>query len=97
MNNEQKYEWDLIKEKLNIVKYGVDFTEARSVFADECGLVIFDESHSEYEERFLLLGLSQKHRILLVVHCYRDENATIRIISSRKATKKEQKQYKDKQ
>ncbi len=95
MKNEQQYEWDNVKEKLNIAKHGVDFTEAKSVFADEYGLVIFDEEHSDNEERFLLLGLSQKHRILLVVHCYRDENATIRIISSRKATKKEQIQYKD--
>ena len=88
------YEWNLIKERLNVTKHGVDFEEAKSVFADEFALVLFDEDHSSDEERFLILGMSQKERILLVVHCYR-ENDTIRIISSRKATKSEAKQYKE--
>ena len=88
------YEWNLVKERLNIAKHGVDFEEAKSVFADEFALVLFDEDHSKDEERFLILGMSQKERILLVVHCYR-ENDTIRIISSRKATKNEIKQYKE--
>ena len=88
------YEWNLIKERLNVTKHGVDFEEAKSVFADEFALVLFDEDHSNDEERFLILGMSQKERILLVVHCYR-ENDTIRIISSRKATKNEAKQYKE--
>ena len=88
------YEWNLIKERLNIAKHGVDFEEAKSVFADEFALVLFDEDHSNDEERFLILGMSQKERILLVVHCYR-ETDTIRIISSRKATKNETKQYKE--
>ncbi len=88
------YEWNLIKERLNVTKHGVDFEEAKSVFADEFALVLFDEDHSNDEERFLILGMSQKERILLVVHCYR-ENDTIRIISSRKATKSEAKQYKE--
>lgn len=88
------YEWNLIKERLNVAKHGVDFEEAKSVFADEFALVLFDEDHSNDEERFLILGMSQKDRILLVVHCYR-ENDTIRIISSRKATKSEAKQYKE--
>lgn len=48
---QQSYEWNLIKEQLNIAKHGVDFTEAKSVFADEFGLVIFDEEHSDVEER----------------------------------------------
>ena len=88
------YEWNLIKERLNVAKHGVDFEEAKSVFADEFALVLFDEDHSSDEERFLILGMSQKERILLVVHCYR-ENDTIRIISSRKATKNEAKQYQE--
>ena len=90
----QSYEWNPIKERLNITKHGVDFTEAKSVFADEYALVLFDEDHSEDEERFVILGTSLKDRILLVVHCYR-ENEAIRIISSRKATAKESKQYKE--
>ena len=84
----------MIKERLNIAKHGVDFEEAKSVFADEFALVLFDEDHSNDEERFLILGMGQKERILVVVHCYR-ENDTIRIISSRKATKHEAKQYKE--
>ena len=87
------YEWDEVKAQLNIAKHGVRFDAATSVFGDEFGLVIFDEEHSDNEERFLLLGQSAKSRILLVVHCYRDGDI-IRIISARKATKNEQKQYK---
>ena len=88
------YEWDEVKAQLNIAKHGVSFDEAKSVFGDEFGLVIFDEEHSQGEERFLLLGQSARSRILLVVHCYKDGDI-IRIISARKATKNEQKQYKE--
>ncbi|MDA3063101.1 MULTISPECIES: BrnT family toxin [unclassified Campylobacter] len=88
------YEWDEVKARLNIAKHGVSFDEAKSVFGDERGLVIFDEDHSEDEERFLLLGVSLKERILLVVHCYK-QGDIIRIISARKATKNEQRQYKE--
>ncbi|MCL9821891.1 BrnT family toxin [Helicobacter sp. 14348-15] len=79
------YEWDEVKERLNIAKHKVDFTEAKSVF---------DEEHSSDEERFYLLGMSNKERILLVVHCYK-EGDTIRIISARKATAREKEQYKE--
>lgn len=88
------YEWDEIKEKLNIAKHQVDFTEASSVFLDEYGLVSFDKDHSDDEERFHLLGLSAKNRILLVVHCYKQDNI-IRIISARKATIREKQKYKE--
>lgn len=88
------YEWDEVKARLNIAKHGVSFDEAKSVFGDERGLVIFDEDHSEDEERFLLLGVSLKERILLVVHCYK-QGDIIRIISAWKATKNEQRQYKE--
>lgn len=88
------FEWDEIKEQLNIAKHSVDFTEAKSVFADEYGLVVFDKEHSTDEERFYLLGISDKERILLVVHCYR-EGDVIRIISARKATTKEKNKYKE--
>lgn len=87
------YEWDEVKERLNIAKHNVDFTEAKSVFADEYGLVVFDKEHSNDEERFYLLGISSKERILLVVHCYR-EGDTIRI-SARKATAREKSKYKE--
>lgn len=88
------YEWSEVKEKLNIIKHGVDFNEAKSVFGDEYALVLYDEEHSENEERFLLLGMSEKERVLLVVHCYKEED-TIRIISARKATARERKQYEE--
>lgn len=88
------YEWDEVKERLNIAKHNVDFTEAKSVFADEYGLVVFDKEHSNDEERFYLLGISNKERILLVVHCYK-EGDIIRIISARKATAREKEQYKE--
>lgn len=88
------YEWDEIKAQLNIAKHGVSFDEAKSVFCDECALVVFDKEHSEIEELFFLLGMSEKDRILLVVHCYKEMD-TIRIISARKATHKEKKQYKE--
>lgn len=88
------YEWDEVKEKLNIAKHKVNFSEAKSVFSDEYGLIIFDKDHSNDEERFLLLGMSDKERILLVVHCYK-QGDTIRIISARKATKKEKSSYKE--
>ena len=86
------YEWDEVKAQLNIAKHGISFDEAKSVFADEFALLVFDGEHSDYEDRFFLLGMSQKNRILLVVHCYK-ENETIRIISARKATSNEKKQY----
>jgi hypothetical protein len=88
------YEWDEVKAQLNIAKHGVSFDEAATVFCDEYGLVVFDEDHSDDEERFYLLGMSRKDRILLVVHCYRS-NDIIRIISARKATIREKAQYKE--
>ena len=88
------YEWDEVKAQLNIAKHGVSFDEAATAFCDEYGLVVFDEDHSDDEERFYLLGMSRKDRILLVVHCYRS-NDIIRIISARKATIREKAQYKE--
>lgn len=88
------YEWDEVKAQLNIAKHGVSFDEAATVFCDEYGLVVFDEDHSDDEERFYLLGMSRKDRILLVVHCYRS-NDIIRIISARKATIREKAQYRE--
>ena len=87
--------WDENKDKINQKKHGVSFEEARTVFADDFARLIPDPDSSEEEERFILLGLSNKVRVLLVCHCYRGENETIRIISARKADKKEIKQYRD--
>jgi uncharacterized DUF497 family protein len=87
------FEWDKRKNQTNQKKHGVSFQEAESVFYDEKAVQFWDDDHSEREDRFLLLGRSSKMRILLIVHCYRDEDSIIRIISARKATQKESQQY----
>lgn len=88
-----KFEWDDSKNKTNIKKHGISFEEASSVFYDEDALIISDESHSQKEERFIMIGFSYKFNILVVCHCYRQNESIIRIISSRKATKNERKEY----
>lgn len=90
---EIKFEWDSKKDKSNQNKHGVSFEEAKSVFYDDNAIEFYDFDHSHDEERFLLLGLSSKLRILLICHCFKEENGIVRIISARKATKNEQKEY----
>jgi uncharacterized protein len=89
-----KFEWDKRKESNNVKKHGVSFQEAKSVFYDEFAIQFFDGDHSLNEERFLLLGMSAKARILLVCHCERAGGEVIRLISARKATKRENIFYK---
>lgn len=84
-----KFEWDSAKAAANARKHGVSFEEAQSVFYDEFAVQFFDEEHSGNEERFLLLGMSTEARLLLICHCERDAGNIIRIISARKATKRE--------
>ena len=92
--NKITFQWDEQKNKINQQKHGISFEEAESVFFDDYALQFWDEDHSqEEEERFLLLGISSKMRILLVVHCFREEDFIIRIISARKPTKNESKEY----
>jgi len=91
--DEIRFEWDEAKNRENQRKHGVSFEEARSVFFDQQGVEYYDEEHAESEERFLLLGLSAKLRILLVCHCVRQSGNVIRIISARKATKRERRDY----
>jgi len=74
-------------------KHGVSFEEARTVFFDENAKVIDDPDHSESEDSFILLGVSGALRLLLVCHCYRQGDSVIRIISARKASPRESKQY----
>lgn len=88
-----KFEWDEAKNRDNHRKHGVTFPEAQTVFFDENAVEFYDDEHSEWEDRFLLLGLSTKLRVLLVCHCLRDEDSVIRIISARKATRKERELY----
>ena len=87
------FEWDEDKAKINLQKHGVSFEEAQTVFYDENALLIDDPDHSEDEERFIILGLSAGTRLLVVCHCYRASETVIRIISARKATRKETKYY----
>jgi uncharacterized DUF497 family protein len=87
------FEWNDKKSKSNITKHGVSFEEASSIFRDESAIEFYDDAHSDWEERFLLLGLSNKLNLLLVCHCYKETNGIIRIISARKATKTESQHY----
>lgn len=87
------FEWDDKKNASNIRKHGVSFEEAQTVFFDENAIEFDDPDHSVQEERFILLGLSQSLKVLVVCHCYRSHVFKIRIISARKATKKEQSVY----
>ncbi len=89
------FSWDEKKNKINLKKHEVSFEEAKTVFADEYGRLISDPDHSDDEDRFILLGLSQEAQLLMVCHCYREEGEVIRIISARKADKSETKQYRD--
>ena len=90
---ELRFEWDPAKAAANIKKHGIGFDEAKSVFADERAKLIADPAHSNDEDRFVLLGLSTKLKLLVVCHCYRSKSNTIRIISARKATAVESRQY----
>lgn len=83
------FEWDSTKAAANFKKHGISFEEAQSIFYDEFAVQFFDEDHSSNEERFLLLGMSTGAKLLLVCHCERDAGHVIRIISARKATKRE--------
>ena len=89
-----RFEWDLKKEKINQRKHGVSFAEAKSVFLDDEALLIPDPDHSLDEDRFVLLGMSHKKtRILLVCHCYRENDQVVRLISARKADQQESREY----
>jgi uncharacterized protein len=88
-----RFAWDPEKASANLRKHGVTFDEAQTIFFDDHARLIDDPEHSGFEDRFVMLGLSAKLRMLVVCHCYRDENSTIRLISARKASKTEAKEY----
>jgi uncharacterized DUF497 family protein len=87
------FSWDDKKHDVNKKKHKVTFDEAETVFYDESAIEFFDPDHSENENRFLMLGISNRLRVLVVSYCFRKEDSEIRIISARKATNKEQKEY----
>lgn len=88
-----RFEWDPRKARSNLAKHGVSFEEASSAFYDEDALIIPDPDHSDEEDRFILLGLSSGVRVVVVVHCYRESDEVIRLISARKATRRESGYY----
>ena len=87
------FAWDEAKAAENLRKHGVSFEEGSTVFADENARLKHDPDHSQEENRFILLGFSAKLRLLVVCHAYREHDEVIRIISARKATPNERKQY----
>jgi len=91
--NKLVFEWYPLKNSLNQRAHGISFEEAQTVFYDENARLIPDPKHSDKEERFILLGFSSKAHMLIVCHCYRQDDEIIRIISARKADRNESKQY----
>ena len=88
-----EFAWDRRKAQSNLVKHGVSFEEAQTVFLDENARLIDDPDHSAEEERFVLLGYSFQARCLIVSHCYRKPDSAIRLISARRATAQEEEVY----
>lgn len=92
-HNGYEFTWHDAKDRANKRKHGVSFDEAASVFKDTFALDYFDSTDPHEEDRFLLIGMSSRLRLLLVCHCYREKNSTIRIISARKANAQETQAY----
>lgn len=88
-----RFVWDERKDQANVRKHRVSFEQAQTAFYDENAVQFFDPDHSEDEDRFLLLGMSFKLRVLVVCHCYRRSETIVRIISARKANKTEELDY----
>jgi uncharacterized DUF497 family protein len=84
-----RFDWDESKNRANRKKHGIWFEEAISAFEDPHAKAFSDTEHSEDEERVVLLGITAASRLLVIVHCYRDEDSVVRIISARRATSKE--------
>ncbi|MCL2190128.1 MAG: BrnT family toxin [Defluviitaleaceae bacterium] len=84
-----RFVWDKIKAESNLAKHGILFEEAASVFVLDEQETFIDDEHSDDEERWIVIGVSQTLRLLTVVHCWRENDTVIRIISARKATQVE--------
>jgi uncharacterized DUF497 family protein len=91
--NEMRFEWDEAKNRKNKRAHGVSFEESQTVFLDENAQRFHDPDHSKDEDRFLMLGISFRLRVLIVCHCYRASDTVIRIISARKADSQEETDY----
>lgn len=88
-----EFEWDERKAAVNVKKHGVSFESAADAFSDPYARVVPDARHSDYEERFFLIGMDLESRVLTICHCERHGGSTIRIISARKSTRTEERQY----
>ncbi|HXV68002.1 MAG TPA: BrnT family toxin [Nitrospira sp.] len=91
--SEMRFEWDAAKEKSNLRKHGISFEEAQTAFFDEHAIQFFDPDHSEEEDRFILLGMSVKLRVIVVCHCFREGETVVRLFSARRADKGEEREY----
>jgi uncharacterized DUF497 family protein len=88
------FEWDERKARANLKKHGIDFAEATLVFADKLAQIFPDEDHSEDEQREIIIGHGRKHTLLVVSFTERRKEL-IRIISARRATRREQRDYEE--
>ena len=88
-----RFEWDRRKAARNLAKHGLSFDEASTVFADGLSLTIPDPDHSEDEERWIIIGQSNRGRLLVVVHT--EDGTMVRIISAREAEKRERVRYEE--
>lgn len=88
-----EFDWDEFKAEANLIKHGVSFAEALSVFADPLTATVFDPDHSKDEDRYISIGTSNNHRLLLV--CHTDRGNVVRIISARVVTRSERRKYED--
>ena len=88
-----EFEWDPVKAELNLKEHGVSFDEATTIFRDTLSITISDPDHSDYEDRFIDIGVS--HRMRLLVVSYTERKDKIRIISARRATRAERKNYEE--
>lgn len=90
---ELQFSWDPKKAADNVRKHGVSFAEALTAFADPLSVTVLDRDHSAREERFLLVGLSERRRLLVVAHA--EKGTQIRIINARPATRAERETYEE--
>ena len=90
-----RFEWDERKNRRNRAKHGIWFEEAQTAFDDPHGRLFHDPEHSQSEDRFILLAMSAATRVLVIVHCCRESESVVRIISARKATKRERIDYEE--
>jgi hypothetical protein len=91
-----QFEWDPAKARQNARKHRISFERGSTIFLDPNALSLFDEQHSEDEERWITIGLDHTGALLVICHTYREEtenSARVRLISARKSTKNETKQY----